>query len=184
MNQAKRITLILVAFNCSMETITAQTSVYENNCIQPTPVQFSDVPPVFGAGCVEMPNPNGGFQFYEIEGDKELRAKEYIEWSPGMEISPSNQGDGLLAHIFDFGMEVVTYHPNMDAIGRYEKLELGIKPAQEVLDAIQNFIDESPDSQLNPFMSDDIRVQAVFDYIPPNHTNIAWSNVRDGFLHP
>ena len=181
MNQVKRITLILVALNCCIETLTAQTSVYENNCIQPTPVQFSDLPPVFGAGCVEMPNPNGGFQFYEIEGDKELRAKEYIEWSPGMEITPANQGDGLLAHIFDFGMEVVTYHPNMDAIGRYEKLELGIKPAQEVLDAIQSFIDESPDPQLNPFMSDDIRVQAVFDYIPPTHTNPAFSVVRDGF---
>jgi hypothetical protein len=162
-----------------------QTSVFDSNCNQPNPVQFSNYPPIFGAGCVEMPNQTGGFQSFEIQGEIEIRVTNYIEWNPGMEVTPSSQGDGLLAHVFDFGMEVVSYHPNMNAIEKLDKLELGIKPNQDILESIQNFLNDTQGTKLNPFLSWDINVEAFFQFIPPTDgselSTVNLSKTRHGF---
>ena len=60
-------------------------------------------------------------------------------------------------------LSIVNYE-NKDEVLKFEKLELGVKPAASVMARINRFISKSPGQKINPFLEWEIKVEAEFSH--------------------
>jgi len=95
----------------------------------------------------------------------EIVSSREIVFNPGTEISTTNNKE-FDAYINANGLDVVWYTPNATpgTVGKYEKLEIGVKLPDNAEEQIDNFIAENTQTALNPFNPNDIDIKAEFWY--------------------
>lgn len=156
----------------------AQISVLQNNCESYNSHTLDYMPPLYSLYCLELPHAQSPSHliYYTFGTEKEILATSHFEFNETMELTPE-PGGSLYAHI-EPGLEVVAYVEDLNNVAKLSKFELGIKPPDTVLSSIQNFLNETGNNELNPYMSDDVYIEAVFKkmeydtviyYDPPNH---------------
>lgn len=150
------ILLLLVDTN----KMSAQINVFEQSCLSFSASDFENMPPIIESTCIELPDTQTEQQ-YTFESIREIKALSYIEFEETIELMPELSGS-LTAYIEPPSFEVVGYVNDLNNIPKLSKFELGIKPPETVLAAIQNFLDETGNGELNPYMSDDIHIEAIF----------------------
>jgi hypothetical protein len=95
----------------------------------------------------------------------EVKSAKKITFKAGANITPSTNAN-FKAYIDETALDVVWYTPNTTpgTVGRYEKLELGVKLPSIAEQQIDNFIADNGQTALNPFNPDDIDIKAEFWY--------------------
>ncbi len=183
-----RILIVILSITIyPLSTMFAQINVYTQGCNSITPAQY-DSGNTFSAGCYELPSTSG--QVYNTTVQKEVVAEDYILLEEDVEFTASGSGQADL-RIEPSPFDVVAYVPNLNSVPKLSKFELGLKPTQNIIDQIQNFLNETGSNELNPFMSDDIYIRAtfrneqmewVFDNPLPTYELVQSTKYRDGFF--
>ena len=155
----QKISVTLVIAFYSVTTMHAQINVYDQNCNTITPQQY-DSGSTFNAGCYELPDKEG--QVYSTATQKEVVAEDHILLEDDVEFTASGSGQADL-RIEALPFEVVAFENDLSSIKKYHKFELGISIPEKYIDDIQNFLDQSGSPQLNPYLSDEVEITALFE---------------------
>lgn len=150
--------LVLLMTNLSR----GQIDVFGQGCFKPSPSIFNSFSGSFSANCIEIPSVHS--DNYSFTGYRELKATSYIEFGPDTEFAPNSSNSAMDAYIEPAPFDVVAYVNSLDNIKKLEKFELGIRPDDFMMQSIENFIQDSGFPKINPFLSWNIRVKAVFEY--------------------
>ncbi|MEX1191312.1 MAG: hypothetical protein WEA99_05010 [Brumimicrobium sp.] len=80
--------------------------------------------------------------------------------------------------------DVVSFTNDLSAVPRLEKLELGITLPEFIHEGVENFIEDQGNPKINPFMSSQLKVEAVFEWDNPLSFGPAViTKKRDGFYY-
>ena len=92
-----------------------------------------------------------------------IRAGEYIEFSTPTQMNP-DASHQFHAYIDNGGMEIAWYTPNTTpgTTGIFEKLELGVEFRSDIDQQIENFVNSTAGTQLNPFNPEQVDLYAEF----------------------
>lgn len=99
-----------------------------------------------------------------------ITANSQISIKPGVHLGAFNTDGGTHLKITPkapFDVAVMNY-PNLDAVLKYEKFELGIELPQDILEKVTNFINKeqvSNSEKINPYLDWELRVFAEFSQI-------------------
>jgi hypothetical protein len=109
------------------------------------------------ANCVES---KGSFNAqYTTSGG--FNTNSGVTFTPGATIT-AGQGN-FKAAVLNNQITGAWYAPNtVGTVGEYEKLEIGIAFAEQIEQAISNYVSEKTGEQLNPFNPEDVDIQAEF----------------------
>jgi len=173
----QKIGVILVVAFYSIATMHAQINVYTQNCNTITPQQYGNGN-TFNAGCYELPDQEG--QVYSTSTQKEVVAEDHILLEEDVEFTASGSGQADL-RIEELPFEVVAFENDLSSIKKYHKFELGISIPEKYIDDIQNFLDQSGSPQLNPYLSDEVEITALFENQLPG-TNYTAYRKRQAFF--
>jgi hypothetical protein len=170
----------------SVTKIHCQINVFDNNnaignsCESYSPYIFSFMPAIYETFCFELPQAQSpALSQYTFDSEREIKAASHFEFTDSMTLTPET-GGSLYAHIEPPSFEVVAYVNDLNNIPKLSKFELGINLPDTVLISIQNFLNETGNQELNPYMSENIYVQAVFKKIEYDTSYIEY----DPFLPP
>ncbi|PHR43961.1 MAG: hypothetical protein COA32_15615 [Fluviicola sp.] len=162
----KKICIIICLLAFYVTKSQAQINVFGNSsCESYSPYIFDFMPPIYETYCFELPEAqSSSLSQYTFDSEREIKAASYFEFSDSMTLTPET-GGSFYAHIEPLSFEVVAYVADLNSVPKLSKFELGIKPPDTVLTAIQNFLNETGSPALNPYMSDEIHIEAVFKHI-------------------
>lgn len=154
--------LIVILMTCSIVVAFGQDNTYE-----PVPCTIIDQQNKndFGGGfyghhCIET---DGVLQF-DSDQNYSIKAGDYIHIYNETIIDPDNNYQ-FHAFIEKDPIELAWYSPDFayGVVGKYEKLEIGVKLPQQLEDEIDLFIQDYDDPNgLNPFLEWEIKVTAYF----------------------
>jgi len=152
----------LVLFISIGQQLSGQTLVpHPIPCIDVTPASIGALPSgVQATDCIEADGIDVNFNANQ---NYSIRAGEYIAFGANTIIEP-NAAYQFHAFIDNGGLDLAWYEPNLSpgTVGLYDKLELGIQFNDSVNNQIDNFIDQTSGSKLNPFDPKDVDLYAEF----------------------
>jgi hypothetical protein len=145
----------------------AQINVFEQNCLELSQSEYDNTQGDIESGCIETPN-DGDEHIISPVKDRDIKAATFIRFRPGTNIKADNAR--TRAYIEESPFQVVAFVNNMSAVPRLSKLELGILPPEDVMIQIENYFSEIGTNELNPYLSNQLRIYAEFYYaeqLPP-----------------
>ena len=162
----KKICFIICLLAFYVTKSQAQINVFGNSsCESYSPYIFDFMPPIYETYCFELPEAqSSSLSQYTFDSEREIKAASYFEFSDSMTLTPET-GGSFYAHIEPLSFEVVAYVADLNSVPKLSKFELGIKPPDTVLTAIQNFLNGTGGQELNPYMSDEVDIEAMFKYV-------------------
>lgn len=143
-----------------------QTSVY--TCPVPVPNSALTSGPVINIDdCFDFSSPSN--YSYPSGVNKEFRASKHIRVVDDFKMgsSPSSGGKFKLTMDNVDNTDIVLYEPSaLNAIAKYEKMELGIDLPDNIQAMVDAFIaDETDPNGLNPFLEWEIKIEATFTHL-------------------
>ncbi len=136
--------------------------------------------------CLQSP---GATNTLNLNGTKEVDfiSSTEVHLKPGFSAYGFNGNGYFHASVIKSEIPLVVFTPENTngEVGKYDKLEIGVRLPQNVYDEIDNFINEIPNvNKLNPFNESDINVIADFYTLTGN--NLATENFKHtvyGYYH-
>ncbi|MEX2484535.1 MAG: T9SS type A sorting domain-containing protein [Brumimicrobium sp.] len=161
----------------------SQVNVFDQSCNGFSGSFYNNMFSDYEANCFEFPQ-GSGTQVYEGDFGKTMKAGSYIEMEDEMLILPPQNAGYNEYTIENPAFDVVSYTNDLSAVPRLEKLELGITLPEFIQEGVENFIEDQGNLKINPFMSSQLKVEAVFEWdnpLPLGPSVI--TKKRDGFYY-
>jgi len=151
-----------------------QINVFETNCLELDQSEFDSAGEEIRAGCINTPTDGSSHLFTPSAENKKMIASKQIVFSPNVIIEPTGS----------YSVDVVAFVDDLNTIEKLSKFELGIQLPEMIQTQIDNFLADNSGNQINPFLSNEIHVYAVFKYVTPLPPYLGVEDVqRDGFYY-